>query len=76
MQAFLIIISIVWGILCLVLFFKVWGACDSVRRIEQHISVISDNIYFITQQLPKKESSTLPPPIPTTINESHSTPEN
>lgn len=37
MQAFLIIIGIVWGILCLVLFFKVWGACNDIADIRKHI---------------------------------------
>lgn len=37
MQAFLIILGIVWGILCLVLFFKIWGACNNIAEIKKHI---------------------------------------
>lgn len=35
MEAFIIIISLIWGILSLILFFKVWGMTNDVRRMTQ-----------------------------------------
>lgn len=29
----LLILGFIWAILCLVLFFKVWGACDNIKRL-------------------------------------------
>lgn len=29
----LLILGLIWAILCLVLFFKVWGACDNIKRL-------------------------------------------
>lgn len=27
------ILAVIWGILCLILFFKIWGACNNIKRI-------------------------------------------
>ena len=29
----ILLLSIVWTILSIVLFFKVWGACDNIKRL-------------------------------------------
>ena len=29
----ILLLSIVWAILSIVLFFKVWGACDNIKRL-------------------------------------------
>lgn len=42
MQVFLILVLIVFGILSLVLFFKVWGMCNNVSNISDDIKVIKD----------------------------------
>ncbi|MBD5317177.1 MAG: hypothetical protein HDS11_05875 [Bacteroides sp.] len=33
METIILIIGVVWGILNIVLFFKLWGACDDIRDI-------------------------------------------
>ena len=35
MEAFVVIISLIWGILSLILFFKIWGMTNDVRRLTQ-----------------------------------------
>ena len=37
MEPLIYIISIIWWILCIVLFFKVWGMCNDVRKIKNQI---------------------------------------
>ena len=37
MEPFLYLLSIVWFVLCLILFFKVWGMCNDVSRIKSQI---------------------------------------
>ena len=32
-----IFISVVWGVLCLILFFKIWGMTNDVREIKSHL---------------------------------------
>lgn len=36
MEGFLIFIAIVFGILSLILFFKVWGMCNNVKQLKDH----------------------------------------
>lgn len=38
MEGFITIVSIIFGILSLVLFFKIWGACDDIKEIRKSIS--------------------------------------
>lgn len=33
MEVLILIIGIIWGVLNIILFFKLWGACDDIRRI-------------------------------------------
>lgn len=33
MEVFLGLLGTIWGILCLILFFKVWGMCNNVSKI-------------------------------------------
>ena len=35
MEAFIVIVSLVWGVLSLILFFKIWGMTNDVRRLTQ-----------------------------------------
>ena len=37
MEKILILIGLVWGILNLILFFKIWVMCDNVRKLTNHI---------------------------------------
>ena len=39
----LAILGIVWSILCLILFFKVWGMTNDVRDIKEHILSMNSN---------------------------------
>lgn len=34
MEVFFSIVGIIWGILCIILFFKVWGMCNNVNEIK------------------------------------------
>ena len=36
-ETFIGIIAFVWGILCIILFFKVWGMCNDVNQIKKHL---------------------------------------
>ena len=34
------IISIVWGLLCVILFFKVWGMCDDIAAMRERFEAV------------------------------------
>ena len=36
MQFFIILVSLVYAILCIILFFKVWGMCNDVRELKNY----------------------------------------
>ena len=36
MNAIIILIGLVWGVLNLILFFKIWGMCNDVNRLTNH----------------------------------------
>lgn len=38
METFILILAIVWSILCLILFFKIWGMTNDVRKILETIT--------------------------------------
>lgn len=42
MDGFIGLLCFIWGILCLILFFKVWGMCNNVAKILQEISKPKD----------------------------------
>lgn len=42
METIELILSIVWGILCLILFFKIWGMCNNISRINKKINKNDD----------------------------------
>ena len=37
MNPFLYFISVVWWVLCIVLFFKIWRACNDINKIKKQI---------------------------------------
>jgi putative lipase involved disintegration of autophagic bodies len=37
MEVFLYFLSCVWAVLCLVLFFKIWGMCNDVSKIKSQL---------------------------------------
>lgn len=37
MELFVYFLSIVWCVLCLILFFKIWGMCNDVSKIKRQI---------------------------------------
>ena len=39
---FLYFLSVVWAVLCLVLFFKVWGMCNDVSKIKSQLYTNDD----------------------------------
>ncbi|MBD5302375.1 MAG: hypothetical protein HDS16_05190 [Bacteroides sp.] len=38
MEGFIAIVSVIFGILSLILFFKIWGACDNIAEIKRLMS--------------------------------------
>lgn len=37
MEGFIAVVSIIFGLLSLILFFKIWGACDDIKEIRNSI---------------------------------------
>ncbi len=37
MSLFIYFISIIWWVLCIILFFKIWRACNDIRKIKNQI---------------------------------------
>lgn len=33
MEGFIVLVGLIWSILCIVLFFKVWKACNNIQRL-------------------------------------------
>ena len=45
MNDFITILCVIWGVLNIVLFFKVWGMCDNVARLtEKIVPNVKENI--------------------------------
>ena len=45
MNDFITIICVIWGVLNIVLFFKVWGMCDNIARLTEKIAPnVKENI--------------------------------
>ena len=42
MEDFMVLISVIFGILSLILFFKVWGMCNNISRINKKINKNDD----------------------------------
>ena len=59
MEVLVIILSIVWTILCLILFFKIWGMCNDVRRIRKHFNqdVDFDSVFNFLIRTGEKEKA-------------------
>ena len=61
METLLIIICLVWGLLNLILFFKIWGACNNIKLIVKKIDCQynsnnkADNAEEIEESIPQKE---------------------
>ena len=54
---FLYVVVLVWSILCIILFFKVWGMCNNVRRILQFlIDNEIDNGEVVCERSSKRQS--------------------
>lgn len=46
MQVFIILASLVYTILCIILFFKIWGMCNDVRELKNHFIKQSTTQHF------------------------------
>ena len=59
METFVIILEIVWAILCLVLFFKMWGMCNDVSKIRKHFNqdVDFDSVFNFLIRTGEKEKA-------------------
>ena len=54
METFIGLLCFIWGVLCLILFFKVWGMCNNVSKILQITTRIvegSSNEEFLSSKL-------------------------
>jgi hypothetical protein len=40
MEIFLAVVSIVWSVLCIILFFKVWGMCNDVAEMKDRFAKV------------------------------------
>ncbi len=40
MDIFLVVVSIVWSVLCIILFFKVWGMCNDVAEMKNRFAKV------------------------------------
>jgi hypothetical protein len=40
MDMFLVVLSIVWSVLCIILFFKVWGMCNDVAEMKDRFAKV------------------------------------
>lgn len=49
----LLILGLIWAILCLVLFFKVWGACDNIKRLTDKYASENEEESAHSAQTPK-----------------------
>lgn len=38
MEGFVYLLCLVWSVLCIILFFKVWGMCNNVAKILQELT--------------------------------------
>lgn len=53
----LLSLSIVWNILSIVLFFKVWGACDNIKRLaEKYAPEAKKNTPESSDEIDKKNT--------------------
>ena len=51
--AFLEIIYVIWGILCIILFFKVWSACNCIKRIADKYAPIKKEKFETREDIEK-----------------------
>ena len=42
MEVLYLILTLVWSILCLILFFKIWGMTNDVRQIKNHLRGVEE----------------------------------
>ena len=51
------LVGLVWGILNLILFFKIWGACNDIELIANKIDGLSKGDYKTDKSEKKEDSS-------------------
>ena len=44
MEGFLIFISIIFGVLSLILFFKIWGLCNDIKQLKNHYLIQNEDL--------------------------------
>ena len=56
-----VLIMLVWSVLCLILFFKVWGMTNDVRALKEHfLSIETPNISYKTYNPDTRNSDNQP----------------
>lgn len=50
---FLEIIYLIWGVLCIILFFKVWSACNCINRIADKYAPIKKEKFNTREDIDK-----------------------
>ncbi len=63
MNVIIAIIAIVWGVLNIVLFFKIWGMCNNVNRLANHFCKNSSK-----ETVPESQTPTHKPLTPSDYN--------
>lgn len=62
MEAIFLILAIVWSILCLILFFKIWGMTSDVAEIKELLR--NRSLQTNTPEPQNKKASTAPESLP------------
>lgn len=44
MEGFIVLVDLIWSILCIILFFKLWSACNNVKRLADKYANEKENI--------------------------------
>ena len=44
MDGFVVLLCLIWSVLCIVLFFKVWNACNNIQRLADKYAPEKDNV--------------------------------
>ena len=51
------ILAIVWAILCIILFFKIWSACNSIQRLADKYAPINEETKVVDYTTEPKEKT-------------------
>lgn len=56
MEVFAYLLALVWSILCLILFFKIWGMTNNVEQLTREVHELKMTIVQERQERPQTQS--------------------